>query len=194
MNSILSFAATVCFLAAFLAQEPALVNQSTEGKYAFEAILVVSADQCSEESKKGNWVIGKEKFRVGELLCPATESAVEQVFEKYTRVESLPEKGSTPGKVVLSFRFIDLEATRTASAFGKRKMVLLLEWTATDESGKVFWVQTVEANAKETSGNLFTAGKHRRKMIDSIKKDLIAKSIQAMRQSVEFQKLAQKTR
>ena len=142
--------------------------------------------------EKGNWVIGKEKYRMGELLCPAAESAVQQVFEKYTRVESVPEKGSASGKVIITPRFVDLENTRTVTAFGKRKMVLLVEWTATDEAGKVFWVQTVEGNAKEKTGNLFTAGGHRRKMLESIKKDLTDKSVQAMRLSPEFQKLAQK--
>jgi len=194
MNIILSFAAAACFLWAFPAQEPAPAKQSTEGKYPLEAILVLTPAQCSEESKKGNWVIGKEKFRMGELLCPAAESAVQQVFEKYARVETLPEKGSATGKVILTPRFVDLEATRTTTAFGKRKMVLLVEWTATDESGKVFWVQTVEGNAQEKTGNLFTGGSHRRKMLESIKKDLADKSAQAIRQSPEFRKLSQKAR
>jgi hypothetical protein len=192
MNIILSFAAAAFFLWAFPAQEPAPAKQPVEGKYPLEAILVLTPAQCSEESKKGNWVIGKEKYRMGELLCPAAESAVQQVFEKYTRVESLPEKGSASGKVIITPRFVDLENTRTVTAFGKRKMVLLVEWTATDEAGKVFWVQTVEGNAKEKTGNLFTAGGHRRKMLESIKKDLTDKSVQAMRLSPEFQKLAQK--
>ena len=117
MNIILSLAAAACFLAAFPTQESAPAKQSTEGKYSIDAVLVLTPGQCSEESKKGNWVIGKEKYRMGELLCPAAESAVQQVFEKYTRVESIPEKGSVPGKVVLTPKFVDLEATRTASAF-----------------------------------------------------------------------------
>ena len=128
------------------------------------------------------------------MLRPATESAVQQVFEKYTLVETLPEKGTAPGNIVLTPRFVDLENTRTATAFGKRKMVLLMEWTATDESGKVFWVQTVEGNAQEKTGNLLTAGSHRRKVLESVKKDLSDKSARSMRQSPEFQKLAQKVR
>src|SRR5215510_6371262 len=162
MNVILSIAAAVCFLVAFPTQESAPAKQSAEGKYPLEAILVLTPDQCSEESKKGDWVIGKEKYRMGELLCPAAESTVQQVFEKYTRVAAPPEKGGAAGKVILTTRFVDLETTRTVTAFGKRKMVLLVEWTATDESGNVFWVQTVEGNAAEKSGNLFTAGGHRR--------------------------------
>ena len=56
----------------------------------------------------------------------------------------------------------------------ERKMVLLVEWTATDDYGKVFWVQTVEANTQERAGNLFTGGKHRRKMLEAIQKHLAA--------------------
>ena len=137
MKIILSLAAAACFLAVVPVQELAPAKQSTEGKYSIEAVLVLTPDQCSEESKKGDWVIGKEKYRMGELLCPTAESAVQQVFEKYTRVETLPEKGSAPGKIVLRPKLVDLEATKTTTAFGKRKMVLLVEWTATDESGKV---------------------------------------------------------
>lgn len=195
MKNILLFAATAaCFLATFLVQEPAPAKHSTEGKYSLEAVLVLTPGQCSEESKKGNWVSGKEKYRMGELLCPAAESAVQQAFEKYTRVEALPAKGTTPGKVILTPKFTDLEATKTVKASSKRKMVLLVEWTAMDESGKVFWVQTVEGSAEEKSGNAFTAGSHRRKMIESVKQDLTDKSVQAMRQSPEFQKLVQKAR
>ena len=194
MNMIFSFAAAVCFLASFPTQEPTAAKQSAEGKYPLEAILVLTSSQCSEESKKGNWVIGKEKYRMGELLCPAAESAVQQLFEKYTRVEAVPEKGSATGKVILTPRLVDLETTRTATAFGKRKMVLLVEWTAADESGKVFWAQTVQADTQEKSGNMFTAGKHRRKMLESVQKDLSLKSVQAMRTSPELQKLAQKPR
>lgn len=194
MKSIISFAAAACFLATFLTQEPAPAKQPTEGKYPLEAVLVLTLGQCSEESKKGNWISGKETYRMGELLCPAAESTVQQIFEKYTRVESLPEKGTTPGKVILTPRLVDLAATRTVMASSKRRMVLLVEWTATDESGKVFWVQTVEGSAEAKSGNAFTAGKHRREMIESVKQDLADKSVQAMRQSPEFQKLAQKAR
>lgn len=194
MNIVLSFTVAACFLAPSLTQEPAPPKQTTHGKYALEAVLVLPKNECSAESKKGNWVIGKEKYKVGELLCPTAESVVALVFEKYTRFETVPEKGSSPGKVILNFRFVDLEATRTATAFGKRKMVLLMEWTATDDTGKVFWVQTIEGNAEEKTGNVFTAGGHKKKMLESIKKDLTLKSVQAMRESSEFQKLAQKAR
>lgn len=190
MNVILPVAAAVCFLAVFPTEESAPAKQSTEGKYPFEAILVLTPEQCSEESKKGGLVGGKEKYRMGELLCPTAESTVKQVFEKYTRVETFPENGSTPGKVVLTPKFVDLEVAKT---FGKRKMVLLVEWTARDESGKVFWVQTVEGNAQEKTGNIVTSGSHRRKMLEAIRKDLTDKSVQAMRQSPQFQKLAKKT-
>jgi hypothetical protein len=191
LNIILSITVAVCWLAAFATQEP---KQSTANKYPLEAVLVLTPAQCAEESKKGDWFSGKEKFRMGELLCPAAESAVQQAFEKYTRIEALPEKGSGSGKVILTPRFVDLEATKTATAFGKRKMVLLVEWTATDEAGKVLWVQTVEGNAQEKTGNIFTAGGHRRKMLEAIRKDLVDKSAHAMRQSPELQKLAQKAR
>jgi hypothetical protein len=195
MDSILSFVVAVaCFLSMFPAQDPPPAKQPAVSKYPLEAILVLTPDQCSAETKKGNWVNGKEKYPMGELLCPAAESAVQQLFAKYSRIETLPEKGSLPGKVVLAPRLVDLEATRPASAFSKRKMVLLVEWTATDESGKVFWVQTVEGSAVEKNGNVFTGGKHRRKMIEAVKQDLIDKSVQAMRQSPEFQKLVQKAR
>src|SRR3989442_1616362 len=156
MNSVFSFAPVAYLLAALLSQEPVQARQATEGKYPLEAILVLTPDQCETQSKKGNWVIGKEKYQVGEFLCPAAEAAVQQVFEKYTRVETLSDDERAPGKVILTPRFVDLEATRTATAFGRRKMVLLVEWTATDHSGKVLWVQTVEGNSHEKTGNLFT--------------------------------------
>ncbi|MFN7947682.1 MAG: hypothetical protein U0Z53_20195 [Blastocatellia bacterium] len=194
MKSMLSFVVAACCLATFPPQESAPAKQTADGRYALEAILVLTPEQCSVKTKKGNLMVKTEKFDMKELLCPAAESAVQQVFEKYTRVETPPEKGSAPGRLILTPKLVDLEATMTATAFGKRKMVLLVEWTATDETGKVCWVQTVEGNAKEKMGNLFTGGKHQRKMLEAIRKDLADKSAQAMRQSGELQKLAQKAR
>src|SRR5262245_23378790 len=121
-------AAVRCFV------ESAPAKQASEGKYPLEAILALSPAQCSEESKKGNWVIGKEKYRMGELLCPAAESAVQQVFEKHTRVESLPEKGNTPSKGNLTAPFVEFENTRTGNGFGKRKIVPAVEWKANEKS------------------------------------------------------------
>jgi hypothetical protein len=191
LHIILSITAAFWWTAAFATQEP---KPPATNKHPLEAVLVLTPAQCTEESKKGDWFSGKEKFRMGELLCPAAESAVQQAFEKFTRSEAVPEKGSPTGKVILTPKLVDVEATKTVTAFGKRKMVLLVEWTATDDTGKALWVQTVEANTQEKTGNLFTAGSHRRKMLEAIRKDLADKSAQALRQSPELQKLAQKAR
>lgn len=194
MNMLFSVVVAACLWVTFPNQETAPAPQPANGKYALEAILVLPPEQCGVKVKKGNLIIKTEKFDMKQLLCPAAEAAVQQVFEKYTRVETAPEKGTTPGKIIITPRLVDLEATMTATAFGKRKMVLLMEWTATDEAGKPFWVQTVQGSTEEKMGNLFTGRKHQRKMIESVRKDLTEKSVQAMKQSPEFQKLAQKGR
>lgn len=194
MNILFSVVIAACLWAAFPRQQAVPAQQPADGKYALEAILVLPPEQCGVKVKKGNLIIKTEKFDMKQLLCPAAEAAVQQVFDKYTRVETMPEKGTTPGKIIVTPRLVDLEATTTATAFGKRKMVLLIEWMATDETGKPFWAQTVQGSTEEKMGNLFTGGKHQRKMIESVRKDLTEKSIQAMKQSPEFQKLAQKAR
>ena len=42
--------------------------------------------------------------------------------------------------------------------FSKRELVLVLEWTACEKSGKVLWLETVEGSAKRRIGNTFTHG------------------------------------
>jgi hypothetical protein len=189
---VVLFVVVFSFLLSSSAQETTSVKPSAENKYPLETVLVLTPEQCKMKSEKGNWMSGKEKYEVGKLLCPAAESVVQQVFEKFTRVETVPSKENTTNKVLLTVQFIDLEATKTMTAFGKRKMVLLVEWTATDETGKVIWVQTIEGNAEGKMGNAFTAGKNRKKLLENAKNDLIAKSVEAMKQSPEFRKLAQK--
>ena len=191
MIKFLLLTTTIFFLSTFIMAQgaaPGAGDQSAStGKYALNAFLVVTPEQCKLEHKKRG-----EKFKVGEPVCSAAEETAKQAFQQFTRVETVPEKGTDPNKIILTFKFVDLDATTTITAFGKRKMVMLLEWTATDSAGKVFWVQTVEGTTEEPAGNIFTYKKHKTKMIDEAKTDLIAKSVKAMRESPEFQKIAQK--
>ena len=189
MNKFLSIAITIVFLAAaVIAQKTKKEDQPSPGsKYPLTAVLVVAPEQCGEKLKRHH-----EKFKVGEELCLAVAEVAKQTFQDVKQVEAVPKKGDDPSKIVLSFKSVDVDATSTATAFGKRTAVLLVEWTATDSAGKVFWVQTIEGKTKERAGNLFTAKGHKRKMIEDVCENLLENSVTAIRQSPEFQKVAQK--
>jgi hypothetical protein len=175
------------------AQESPASSLPADSKYSMNALLIMTPEQCNEKVKKGGVWSGKETFKVGEeITCPAAEAVAQQVFQQFTKIAAIPAESDRAGKITLSFRAVDTEATRTITAFGKRKMVLLLEWIATDEHGKTFWVQTIEGTAEEKSGNIFTYKKHLKAMLGEVRNDLIAKSIKAMKESREFQKVAEK--
>lgn len=194
MKSILSLVAICCFSIMLQAQEATSAPTPAATRYALETVLVLTPELCKTEWKlQGNWFSASEKFKFGELICPAAEAVAQQSFEKYTKAAAPPPVADAPGKITLQLRFVSADVTKTATAFGKRKMVLLVEWTATDAAGKAFWTQTITASDEEASGNTFTYKKHRKKLLEKVKNDLIKQSVAALGTSPELRKLAQKS-
>jgi hypothetical protein len=81
---------------------------------------------------------------------------------------------------VLIPRYADMEATTTVTTLEKRKLALLIEWRAINPSGKVLWAQTVEAEARKTTGL------NHQKLVEMVARDLVAKSTAAIMQSPEI--------
>ena len=155
------------------------------------AVLVLTDELCTAQKVMGDgWITAKEKFPAGELLCPAFESKAKEVFSDVTVAKTAPAPGTAAGKLVLIPKYISLEATRTMSAFGQRSIVLLVEWTATDDQGKAIWIQTVQGERHEKSGNSFTWKSHSRKLLAGAVDDTAAKSFAALQQAPEIQNLA----
>src|ERR1041385_463183 len=127
------------------------------------ASLILSPEFCETSIKKGSFISGKETFEIGKEVCPQMEKTLQTVFSGLTRASKESEAGSA--QLVLIPKFVDLGATKTATAFSDRELVILLEWTIKDAAGKPVWVETVQGSGKEHTGNVFTAGKNRKKLV-----------------------------
>jgi hypothetical protein len=154
-----------------------------------KATLVLTPEFCATQTKKGSFATGKETFDVGKAACSELEPALKGVFSSLTRVAATPESGEA--QVVLVPKFGDVDATKTVGAFSNREMVVLLEWTVKDKSGKTVWLETVQGSSKHHMGNAFTHGKNVKLIVEDSVKDAAQQSAIKMSSSPELRKLAQ---
>ena len=90
------------------------------------------------------------------------------------------ETGRDRWSLVLIPRYGDMEATTTATTLGKRRVALLVEWSAFDPGGKLLWVQTVEGYARASTGL------NHQKIVEMVVQDLLDKSTDAIKTSREI--------
>jgi hypothetical protein len=175
-NASRALAGLVVLLSSAAAQQSSIPSSKLLGT----AIVVLTHDFCTAEVKRGD-----EVFRPGRSICPAAEEAVRNSFESVIRMETAPKPGDAGGRLVLIPRYADMEATTTATTVGKRKIALLLEWSAFDPSGKILWVQTVEGDAGKA------AGFNHQKLVEMVTRDLVAKSTDAIEKSQEIRQFVE---
>ena len=154
-----------------------------------KAALVLTPDFCATKTKKGSFVSGKETFEIGRAACAELEPALKGVFFSLTRTAAPPSPEEA--QVVLLPKFGDVEATKTLGAFSDREMIVLLEWTVKDRSGKTVWIETVQGSSKHHMGNTFTHGKNVKLIVEDSAKDAAEQSASKMSSSPELRKLAQ---
>ncbi len=156
-----------------------------------KAALVLTPEFCATKTKTGSFASGKETFEIGKAACAELEPALKGVFSSLTRIAAPPSPEET--QVVLLPKFGDVDATKTLGAFSDREMVILLEWTVKDRSGKTVWIETVQGSAKHHMGNAFTHGKNVKLIVEDSVKDAAEQSASKMSSSPELRKLAQQT-
>ena len=154
-----------------------------------KAALVLTPEFCATKTKQGSFASGKETFEIGKVACAELEPALKGVFSSLTRIMAPPSPEGT--QVVLLPKFGEVEATKTLGAFSDREMIVLLEWTVKDRSGKTVWIETVQGSAKHHMGNTFTHGKNVKLIVEDSVKDAAEQSASKMSSSPELRKLAQ---
>jgi hypothetical protein len=155
------------------------------------AALVLTPEFCATKSKQGSFVSGKETFEIGKAACAELEPALKGVFSSLTRTAAPPSPEEA--QVVLLPKCGDVDATKTLGAFSDREMIVLLEWTVKDRSGKTVWIETVQGSSKHHMGNTFTHGKNVKLIVEDSVKDAAEQSASKMSSSPELRKLAQQS-
>jgi hypothetical protein len=155
---------------------------------ALRAALVLTPEFCAAKTKKGSWAV-RETFEIGKAACAELEPALKGAFSGLTRVAAASSSGDA--QVVLLPRIVDVAATSAAGAFSNREMVVVLEWTVKDRSGKTVWIDTVQGTAKHHQGNTFTYSKNVKLIVRDSVKDAAEKSASKMSSAPELRKLTQ---
>jgi hypothetical protein len=168
----------------------ASVAKPADGKLPFKAALVLTPEFCATKVKPKGSAMTKEwgSFDFGKAACAELEPALKGVFSSLTRVAVPPT--SEEAQLILIPRITDVNATTASMAFSNREMVVMLEWTVQDSSGKTIWIETVQGSAKHHMGNMFTAGKNRTLIVTDAVKAAAAESASKMSSSPELHKLA----
>lgn len=161
-------------------------GQSTPGapqKLSLTASLVLTPEFCATVSKQGN-----EKFQIGKASCKVLEPTLQNAFSTITQVDDGAKAGEA--QVVLEPRFADTTTTHKAFAFSSRELVLNVEWTVRDPSGKVIWIGTVQGTAKRHMGNAFTYAHNAKKILELSAQNMADESAATISSAPELLKLS----
>ncbi len=136
---------------------------------ALTAAIVLTPEFCASVKEKGH-----EKFAVGKSACAQLEPILKPVFQRLLSTDDPAKSGNA--QIVLEPKFSDIGATQRAFAFSDRELVVLVEWTVRDQSGKVLWLDTVEGHAKRHNGNLYTYRSNLKHIVEDSVKDMAEQS------------------
>lgn len=159
----------------------------SEPPMALHTALVLTPEFCDTKTKKGTWGINQEAFPVGKAACKELEPALKAVFTNLTRVQEAT--ATSDAQLVLVPKFVDVSATQAKIAFSNRELVVQVEWTARDRSGKTVWLETVQGSAKHHIGNAFTYGHNVHLIVEDSVKDMAQQSASKMAAAPELRKL-----
>jgi hypothetical protein len=152
-------------------------------KLSLTAALVLTPEFCATVNKKKS-----ERFPVGKTACAELEPALKGIFTTLTRVDDSSKAGDA--QLVLEPKFADVAATEAAIAFSNRELVVQVEWTVRDQSGKSVWIETVQGEAKRHVGNAFTYGSNLKHIVQESVEDMAQQSAAKMSSSPELLKLS----
>jgi hypothetical protein len=171
-------------LLSFLSALPALPQSSPAiaHKLPLTASLVLTPEFCATVSKQGS-----EKFQIGKASCKVLGPTLQNAFSSVTQVDDGSKTGSA--QVVLEPRFADTTTNHRVFAFSSRELVLDVEWTVRDPSGKIIWIGTVQGTAKRHMGNAFTYKHNATKILELSAQNMADESAATISDAPELQKL-----
>ena len=188
---LFSWLLSAIILSTAFAMAPGQTAPPADKPLALKAVLVLTPEFCATKIKKGTFVSGSETFEVGKAACTELEPALKGVFSSLTRVTVAPAPEA--GQVVLLPKFGDVDATKTLGAFSDREMIVSLEWTVKDKSGKTVWIETVQGSATHHMGNTITHEKNLKLIVEDSVKNAAEQSAGKMASSPELRKLTQQS-
>ena len=130
------------------------------------------------ESMGDTWI-----YTLGPVLKDDVELMAHAAFK-----EIAPAGAASSG--TLTAKVINISQSIPMWALDKMELIITLEWTLTDASGKTVWVATAAGKAKGFAGNVFTGESEMNKRGKAACDDLFLQSYNLMGSSPEIQKWA----
>jgi hypothetical protein len=152
-------------------------------KLSLTASLVLTPEFCATVSKQGS-----EKFQIGKASCKVLATTLQNAFSSITQVDDGSKTGDA--QVVLEPRFADTSTTHKNFAFSSRELVVGVEWTVRDPSGKMIWIGTVQGTAKRHVGNAFTYAHNAKKILELSAQNMADESATTISSAPELLKLS----
>jgi hypothetical protein len=156
-------------------------------KLDLKAALILTPEFCGTKTKKGTFLSGKEQFDVGKAACKELQPALQSAFASIATTQDAGSAGDA--QLTLIPKFVDVDATKTVTAFSNREMIVLVEWTIKDKARNTLWIETVQGSAKHHAGNMFTYKKNLNLIVEDSVKDMAEQSAIKMSAARELRKL-----
>ena len=87
---------------------------------------------------------------------------------------------------------IKISHSAGATSFGKSSYLISVLWTVTSyPTKKVIWVGTIDGQAEEQTGNVFTGKKHCDSLMQNVFDDLLSKTIVELKNSYEIKRFSE---
>lgn len=168
----------------FVSAFPAFAQSTPAAAHrlSLTASLVLTPEFCATVSKQGS-----EKFQIGKASCKVLAPTLQNAFSSITQVDDGSKTGDA--QVVLEPRFADTSTTHKNFAFSSRELVVGVEWTVRDPSGKIIWIGTVQGTAKRHVGNAFTYAHNAKKILELSAQNMADESAATMSSAPELLKL-----
>jgi hypothetical protein len=176
---------------------PLAETKPADPMLALKAALVLTPGFCASKTNQGSfWTNGKTKLSIGKDACAEFEPLIRGAFSSLTRIADASAAGDA--QVVLVPRLVD---ANKKESWGGDEVVVFLEWTLKDRSGKTIWLETVQGHAKDIIGKKnqdgeLVYGDFMMVMSQTVKdavRDLARQSASKMAASPELRKLAQQS-
>jgi hypothetical protein len=175
---------------------PEISLRSQGADYTLAKKIDLSVNLCiTEELKTAKW----EKQSMGDTFITPIGHELAKNSSELANILFEEVVISSDGKANVSYnaksvdailtpRAVAIEKSRGATAFGDSIFTVALEWKLQDIKGNLVWVETINGEARTTSGNIFTAKSYSEEQFKMLFKDLFTKSFLAIRNSPEISK------
>lgn len=125
--------------------------------------------------------------KVGDYLCPLATHLGSSLFQESRVFRGQNNLGMTEVDVLLVPRIVQFDMRGAGVSYQTRQVLAVVEWTLRERtSNRTLLLTTVEGNASNSIGTLFTMGKYEQESFQAVMDDVAQKSLAVLANSEEI--------